>query len=46
MRAAVLPNPLRLKADRPSAYVEERRSWILQQMSQLGGPDLIGKNIR
>jgi monofunctional biosynthetic peptidoglycan transglycosylase len=35
--AAVLPNPLRLKADRPSDYVEERRSWILRQMEQLGG---------
>jgi monofunctional glycosyltransferase len=35
--AAVLPNPLRLKASAPSAYVEERRAWILQQMSQLGG---------
>jgi monofunctional glycosyltransferase len=35
--AAVLPNPLRLRADRPSAYVEERRAWILQQMGQIGG---------
>jgi monofunctional glycosyltransferase len=35
--AAVLPNPLRLRADRPSAYVEERRGWILQQMTRLGG---------
>lgn len=39
--AAVLPNPLRLNADRPSAYVEERRVWILQQMGQLGGAALI-----
>jgi monofunctional glycosyltransferase len=39
--AAVLPNPLRLKAGQPSAYVEERRAWILQQMAQLGGPALI-----
>jgi monofunctional glycosyltransferase len=35
--AAVLPNPLRLRASRPSAYVEERRAWIVQQMGQLGG---------
>lgn len=35
--AAVLPNPLRLRVDRPSAYVEERRAWILQQMGQIGG---------
>jgi monofunctional biosynthetic peptidoglycan transglycosylase len=39
--AAVLPNPLRLKADRPSAYLEERRAWILKQMAQLGGPAIV-----
>ena len=35
--AAVLPNPIRLRVDRPSAYVQERRAWILEQMEQLGG---------
>jgi len=35
--AAVLPNPARLKADRPSSYVISRRLWILDQMFQLGG---------
>jgi monofunctional glycosyltransferase len=35
--AAVLPNPHRFRAGRPSAYVEERREWILRQMDQLGG---------
>ncbi len=35
--AAVLPSPSRYRADRPSAYVRERRDHILQQMSQLGG---------
>jgi monofunctional biosynthetic peptidoglycan transglycosylase len=35
--AAVLPNPLRLHADRPSDYVLERRDWILGQMQELGG---------
>ena len=35
--AAVLPNPARLRADRPSSYVNSRRLWILDQMSQLGG---------
>jgi hypothetical protein len=39
--AAVLSNPLRLKADRPSTYVEGRRAWILQQMGQLRGPTFI-----
>jgi monofunctional glycosyltransferase len=35
--AAVLPNPLRLHADRPSRYVIARRDWILAQMRDLGG---------
>jgi len=35
--AAVLPNPLRLHADRPSSYLLERRDWILEQMRELGG---------
>jgi monofunctional glycosyltransferase len=35
--AAVLPNPLRLHAERPSRYVLERRDWILGQMRELGG---------
>jgi monofunctional glycosyltransferase len=35
--AAVLPNPLRLHAERPSRYVLERRDWILGQMRDLGG---------
>ena len=30
--AATLPNPLKLKADNPSAYVMSRQSWILRQM--------------
>jgi len=36
--AAVLPNPLKLHADRPSRYVLVRRDWILGQMRDLGGP--------
>ena len=39
--AAVLPSPLRLHADRPSAYVLRRANWIEQQMEQLGGPAYI-----
>ena len=35
--AAVLPNPLRLHAERPSHYVVARRDWILAQMRDLGG---------
>jgi len=36
--AAVLPNPIRMRVDRPSAYVLSRREWILGQMRGLGGP--------
>ena len=35
--AAVLPNPIRLRADNPSPYVLSRRDWILGQMRGLGG---------
>jgi monofunctional biosynthetic peptidoglycan transglycosylase len=34
--AAVLPNPIKLRVDKPSAYVLKRRDWILRQMRQLG----------
>ena len=30
--AATLPNPLKLRADKPSGYVLSRQSWILSQM--------------
>lgn len=40
--AAVLPNPHRMYANRPSAYVRERQIWILDQMEQLGGEAIIG----
>ncbi|MGH8323246.1 MAG: transglycosylase domain-containing protein, partial [Steroidobacteraceae bacterium] len=35
--AAVLPNPIRFRVDRPSVYVLSRRDWILGQMRGLGG---------
>jgi len=35
--AAVLPNPIKMRVDRPSAYVKQRQAWILRQMRQLGG---------
>jgi monofunctional glycosyltransferase len=35
--AAVLPNPRRLRVDRPSNYVLSRRNWIQGQMRGLGG---------
>jgi monofunctional biosynthetic peptidoglycan transglycosylase len=35
--AASLPNPSRLRADKPSQYMLERSDEILRQMAQLGG---------
>lgn len=39
--AAVLPNPHRFKVHAPSAYIQGRQAWILRQMGQLGGDQLI-----
>lgn len=35
--AAVLPNPLRYRVDKPSSHVLKRQRWIERQMRQLGG---------
>ena len=35
--ASVLPNPKKLHADRPSAYVERHAGWVERQVHQLGG---------
>lgn len=37
--AAVLPNPHRLDAARPSAHVRERQRWILRHMQRLRGEE-------
>lgn len=39
--AAVLPNPIKLRADKPSAYVLKRRDWILRQMRVLQGSEYL-----
>lgn len=39
--AAVLPNPDRLHANAPTAFLERRRAWILAQMRDLGGPGML-----
>jgi len=36
--AVVLPNPVRLRVEAPSAYVLQQRDWTLKQMANLGGP--------
>lgn len=35
--AAVLPNPIRFSAARPSGYVLKRQAWIIRQMALWGG---------
>ncbi len=40
--AAVLPNPVRFRADRPSKYVKSRSRWILAQMQSLEGTGYLG----
>lgn len=39
--AAVLPNPIRFKANKPSGYVLQRQNWIMRQMNQLGGIGIV-----
>jgi len=39
--AAVLPNPIRMKVNAPSAYVLRRQARILKQMSNIGGIGLL-----
>ena len=41
--AAVLPNPRKLRADRPSAYVSHHADWIERQVRQLGGVSYLPK---
>ena len=41
--AAVLPNPIRLKANAPSRYVRSRQQWILTQMNGIGGVSVVKK---
>ena len=41
--AAVLPNPMRYRVDKPSAYVVKRQRWIERQMEQLGGVAYLDK---
>lgn len=35
--AAVLPNPIRFRVDKPSRYIQQRQQWILKQMNLMGG---------
>ena len=35
--AAVLPDPVRLRADRPPTHVQRRAAWVLDQVARLGG---------
>ncbi|HZU53947.1 MAG TPA: monofunctional biosynthetic peptidoglycan transglycosylase [Holophagaceae bacterium] len=39
--AAVLPNPHKYRVDAPSGYVRDRQAWILNQMAQMGGVEVV-----
>ncbi len=39
--AAVLPNPHKYRAAAPSGFVRQRQEWILNQMRQLGGDQMV-----
>jgi monofunctional biosynthetic peptidoglycan transglycosylase len=39
--AAVLPNPRKFRANAPSEYIRGRQAWILGQMRQLGGEQVV-----
>ncbi|MGB3184190.1 MAG: monofunctional biosynthetic peptidoglycan transglycosylase [Cyclobacteriaceae bacterium] len=39
--AAVLPNPIRFSANKPSGYVNRRKNWIIRQSYQIGGKKII-----
>lgn len=39
--AAVLPNPVKMRVDQPSAHVTQRQQWILRQMKQLGSVEFL-----
>jgi monofunctional biosynthetic peptidoglycan transglycosylase len=41
--AAVLPNPRKLRVDRPSAYVLRHADWVERQVRQLGGISYLPK---
>ena len=40
MLAAILPSPRRWNAARPTAYLQQRRQWIMRQMRNIGPIDL------
>lgn len=39
--AAVLPNPVRFSAAKPSGYINRRKNWIVRQSYQIGGKKII-----
>ena len=39
--AAILPNPNKYSAVKPSGYVRGRQNWIIRQINSLGGPEYL-----
>ncbi len=42
--AAVLPNPVRWRVNKPDGYIRQRQGWIRLQMEQLGGIGFLRQN--
>ncbi|GAB7200309.1 monofunctional biosynthetic peptidoglycan transglycosylase [Dickeya oryzae] len=42
--AAVLPNPIRYRVNKPTSYVIRRQQWILRQMGQIGAEHFLEAN--
>jgi len=38
---ATLPNPRKWRVDKATPYLSRRATWIIKQMDQLGGPDML-----
>jgi monofunctional biosynthetic peptidoglycan transglycosylase len=39
--AAILPNPKKYSAVKPSGYVRGRQNWIVRQINSLGGAEYL-----
>lgn len=41
--ATVLPNPIKFKLSSPSGYMYQRQAWIMRQMNNLGGEQILAE---
>jgi len=43
--AVTLPNPIKLKAHRPTSYLQSRQRWAINQMHLFGGTNYLHKKM-